>query len=48
MSPAYQQGSRLDEVIEDALAAFGDELAVDRDPVNALKRLSDLDAVCGF
>ena len=45
LSPAYQQGSRLDSVIEDALEAIGKELAVDGDPVEALKRLSDLDAV---
>jgi len=45
LSPAYQQGTRLDEVVEDALSAFGRELAVDGDPVEALKRLSELDAV---
>lgn len=45
LSPAYQQGERLDEVVEDALNAFGRELAVDSDPVEALKRLSELDAV---
>jgi superfamily I DNA/RNA helicase len=45
LSPAYQQGSRLDEVIEDALEAIGKELSVDGDPVEALKRLSELDAV---
>jgi superfamily I DNA/RNA helicase len=45
LSPAYQQGSRLDAVIEDALAAFGKALIVDGDPVEALKRLSELDAV---
>jgi superfamily I DNA/RNA helicase len=45
LSPAYQQGSRLDDVIQDALKAFGKELAVDGDPVEALKRLSELDAV---
>ena len=45
LSPAYQQGSRLDDVMEDALAAFGKALVVDGDPVEALKRLSELDAV---
>jgi superfamily I DNA/RNA helicase len=45
LSPGYQQGTRLDEVIEGALDAFGRELAVDGDPVEALKRLSELDAV---
>ena len=45
LSPAYQQGTRLDEVIESAMDALGKELAVDGDPVEALKRLSELDAV---
>jgi superfamily I DNA/RNA helicase len=45
LSPTYQQGSRLGEVIEDALAAFGKALVVDGDPVEAIKRLSELDAV---
>lgn len=45
LSPAYQQGTRVDEVIESAMDAFGKELAVDGDPVEALKRLSELDAV---
>lgn len=45
LSPSYRQGSRLDEVIEQALEAVGKELAVDGDPVEALKRLSELDAV---
>lgn len=45
LSPAYQQGSRLDDVMEDALATFGKALVVDGDPVEALRRLSELDAV---
>lgn len=45
LSPAYQQGTRLDEVIEGAMDALGRELAVDGNPVEALKRLSELDAV---
>ncbi len=45
LSPGYQQGTRLDEVIEGALDALGRELAVDGDPVEALRRLSELDAV---
>lgn len=44
LSPAYRQGSRLDDVIEDALEALGTELAVDGNPIQALKRLSELDA----
>ncbi len=45
LSPSYQQGSRLDDVIDDALETLGKELAVDGDPVKALERLSELDAV---
>jgi superfamily I DNA/RNA helicase len=45
LSPAYQQGSRLDEVIKEAVRAFGNELAVDGSPVEALKRLSESDSV---
>jgi superfamily I DNA/RNA helicase len=45
LSAAYQQGSRLEEVIEEALVALGNELAVDGDAAEALKRLSELDAV---
>lgn len=45
MSPVYQQGARFDQVVNDALDAFGRELAIDADPVGALKRLSDVDAV---
>src|SRR5262249_16208080 len=45
LSPAYQQGSWLDDVIGDALAAFGKALVLDGDPVEALKRLSELDAM---
>lgn len=45
LSPAYQQGARLDEVIEQAFAAFSAQLALDKEPVQAMKRLSELDAV---
>lgn len=45
LSPAYKQGARLDDVIEGAIEAFGQELAVDEKPVEALKRLSEIDAV---
>ncbi|KIQ64258.1 helicase UvrD [Kitasatospora griseola] len=45
MSTEYQQGTRLDDVIDDALDAFGGELALDGDPVQALRRLSEADAV---
>ena len=45
LSPAYQQGTRLDEVIESAMDALGSELSVDGNPVEALKRLSERNAV---
>lgn len=45
LSPSYQQGSRLDDVIKDAIKAFRRELAVDGIPVAALNRLSEEDAV---
>lgn len=41
LSPSYQQGSRLNDVIKDAAGAFKRELAIDGDPVAALDRLSD-------
>jgi superfamily I DNA/RNA helicase len=45
MSTGYQQGSRLDELVEDAMLAFGKELETDGDPSAALRRLSETDAV---
>ncbi|MCT2587571.1 ATP-dependent helicase [Actinophytocola gossypii] len=45
MSPGYQQGTRLDDLIEQAVEAFGREIAVDGDAVAALKRLSETDAI---
>ncbi|MGW8779806.1 UvrD-helicase domain-containing protein [Streptomyces sp. NPDC055796] len=45
MSTGYQQGTRLDDVIEHALDAFSRELTLDGDPVQALRRLSEADAV---
>ncbi|WP_336870829.1 ATP-dependent helicase [Rhodococcus qingshengii] len=45
LSSAYQQGTRLNDVLNEAVEAFGQELAADGDPAEALKRLSDLDAV---
>jgi len=44
LSPGYQQGTRLDDLIEQALEAFGRELAVDGNAVQALRRLSEVDA----
>jgi superfamily I DNA/RNA helicase len=45
LSAAYAQGSRLDDVVAEAIDAFGRELAVDGDPAAALKRLSEIDAI---
>ncbi|MEV0182891.1 ATP-dependent helicase [Streptomyces sp. NPDC050625] len=45
LSTEYQQGTRLDDLIEQALDAFDRELAVDGDPVQALRRLSEMDAI---
>lgn len=45
LSPSYQQGSRLNDVIKEAVGAFKRELAVDGEPVAALDRLSEEDAV---
>lgn len=45
LSPGYQQGKRLDDLIEQALEAFDRELAVDGDAVHALRRLSEVDAI---
>lgn len=45
LSPSYQQGSRLNDVIKEASGAFKLELEVDGDPVAALDRLSEEDAV---
>jgi len=45
LSPSYEQGSRLNDVIKEAAGAFKRELAVDGEPVAALDRLSEQDAV---
>lgn len=45
LSPSYQQGTRLDEVLMKALASFKRELDVDGNPVAALNRLSQEDAI---
>lgn len=45
LSPSYQQGQRLDEVIHQALDAFEQELSNCGDVVVALKRLSGKEAV---
>lgn len=45
LSSGYRQGTRLDDIIQQALEAFGKELTVDGEPTEALKRLSGTDAI---
>lgn len=45
LSPSYQQGTRLDDVVKEAFAAFRRELDVDGNPVAALNRLSEAGAI---
>lgn len=45
LSPSYQQGERLGIVIDEALDAFEVALNADGDPVAALRRLSEKDAI---
>ncbi|MDO5500723.1 MAG: 3'-5' exonuclease, partial [Propionibacteriaceae bacterium] len=45
LSPEYQQGRRLDQLIGQTIAAFQEELDRSGDPVAALMRLSEEDAV---
>ncbi|BCN53435.1 DNA helicase [Prescottella equi] len=45
LSPGYQQGSRLTDVIEQALEAFDEALSLDGDVAASVKRLSDTDAI---
>lgn len=45
LSPSYQQGKRLDEVLKEGLVSFKRELGQDGDPVAALNRLSEEDAI---
>ncbi|MDO3651256.1 ATP-dependent helicase [Nocardia mangyaensis] len=45
LSPGYEQGTWLDDVIEQAHKAFYRELAVDGDVGQALRRLSEVDAI---
>jgi superfamily I DNA/RNA helicase len=45
LSPGYKQGSRLDDLIEQSLAAFEHQLAIDGNAIQALRRLSEIDAV---
>lgn len=45
LSPSYQQGGRLNDVIKEAAGVFKRELAIDGDPIAALDRLSEEDAI---
>lgn len=45
LSPEYQRGQRLEEVIANTIAVFKQELDKDGDPVAAMVRLSEEDAV---
>jgi superfamily I DNA/RNA helicase len=45
LSPEYQRGRRLNQLIEQTVGAFREELDKDGDPLSALMRLSEEDAV---
>jgi superfamily I DNA/RNA helicase len=45
LSPEYQHSKRLDQLIEQTIAAFQEELEKDGDPVAAMMRLSEEEAV---
>ena len=45
LSPEYHRGPRLDQILDQTLDAFGDELSEDGDPIAALRRLSEEDAI---
>lgn len=45
LSPGYAQGSRLDDVLQQALNAFEAALRIDSDPASAVRRLSNTDAI---
>lgn len=45
LSPEYQRGKRLDQLVEQTVEAFQEELDKDGDPLAALMRLSEDDAV---
>ncbi|WP_169564350.1 3'-5' exonuclease [Microbacterium indicum] len=45
LSPSYQQGTRLNDVIKEATVAFKCELEVDGDPIAALDRVSKEDTI---
>lgn len=45
LSPSYQQGSRLTDVIDEAFGAFEEALSIAGDATAAVKRLSETDAI---
>jgi uvrD/REP helicase len=45
LSPSYQQGERLDQVINNAMETFGNKLGEGNSPIDALKDLSDFDSI---
>ena len=45
LSPSYQEGKRLNDVIKEATGAFKRELEADGDPIAALDRLSEEDTI---
>lgn len=45
LSPEYQRGPRLHQIVDQTVDAFGEELSQDGDPIAALRRLSEEDAV---
>ena len=45
LSPEYQRGRRLDQIIAQTVDAFQEELDKDGDPLAALMRLSEDDAI---
>lgn len=45
LSAGYQQGSRLDDLIEETKREFEKELTTDGDPIAAMRRLSHSDAI---
>ncbi|MEZ7700311.1 ATP-dependent helicase [Micrococcus luteus] len=45
LSPNYLHGPRLGQIIEQVMDAFENELSLDGDPLNVVRRLSDEDAI---
>lgn len=45
LSPGYAQADRLQELIDEALDAFAEALTITDDPLGAIRRLTDTDAI---